>query len=226
MSFQYVQPQPEEEKKKPPVKMGMIVAVVVGLVVVICVIAGIVFVIPQISSLLAASPSSPVGAEPISYDVPTAREAYVPAVTMIRKQDPGAKLASATGTWTPTIDRALLNNGRTGWTFAFYLPATNQMAMVIVDRVTGPRIANTEGWATAPELLDDQTWQIDSGGAGMNAFIQTCSGTLDAQPASQVQATLTTAAENGWLLWQYQLLAPDGAISCQVSVDASSGQVR
>lgn len=226
MSFQYVQPQPEEEEKKPPVKMSMLVAVVVGLVVLICVIAGFVFVVPQVLSLLTPSPGAPAGVEEISYDIPTAREAYVPAVTLIRRQDPGAQLASATGAWTPVISRAMLENGRTGWTFAFYLPASGQMALVIVDRVTGPRIAGSEAWPTAPELRDDQTWLIDSGGAGMSAFIQTCGGMLDAQPDGRVQATLTTAAENAWLLWQVQLLAPDGAIMCQVSVDASSGQIR
>lgn len=227
MSFQYVQPQPEEEKKA-PVKTGMLVAIVVGLVVVILVIAGIVFVIPQISSMLAASPGSVggVGNETISYDIPTAREAYVPAVTLIRQQDPGAQLASATGAWMPVIDRALLRNGRTGWTFAFYLPGSNQMALVIVDRVTGPRLASSEPWASPPELLDDQAWQIDSGGAGMEAFMQMCGSMLDAQPDSWVQITLSTAAENSWLLWQYQLMASDGSVACQVSVDASSGQVR
>ncbi len=225
MSFQYVQPQPEE--KKPPIKIGRILVIVVGLVVALCVIAGLVWVITQIVlPMLSASPGGPAVVETVSYDIPTAREAYVPAVTLIREQDPGAQLASATGAWTPVVDRALLKNGRTGWTFAFYLPATGQMALVIVDRVTGPRIAHREDWASPPDLLDDQTWQIDSGGAGMNAFVDTCGGTLDAQPDGQVQATLTMAAENRWLLWQYQLLAPDGTVSCQVSVDASSGQVR
>jgi hypothetical protein len=225
MSFQYVQPQPEVEKK-PPVKTGRIVIIVVGVFVALCVIVGLVWAVTQILPLLTSSPSGPTSVEGVSFDIPTAREAYVPAVTLIREKDPGAQLASATGVWTPVIDRAALNNGRTGWTFAFYLPATSQMALVIVDRVTEPRIANSQTWANPPQLMDDQNWQIDSGGAGMNAFVQTCSGMLDAQPDSQVQATLTTAAENRWLLWQYQILAPDGTASCQVSVDASSGQVR
>jgi hypothetical protein len=147
MSFQYVQPQPEE--KKPPVKAGRIIAIVVGLVVVLCVIGGLVLAITQVLPLLTSSPSSPASVETVSYDIPTAREAYAPAVTLIRQKDPGAQLASATGAWTSVIDRALLKNGRTGWTFAFYLPATQQMALVIVDRVTGPRIASTEAWATA-----------------------------------------------------------------------------
>jgi hypothetical protein len=189
-------------------------------------IAGLVFGIPWLLSLISSVSGGPPNIGPVSYDIPTAREAYPPAVMLIRQQDPGAQLASATGAWTPVIDRALLYNGRTGWTFAFYLPSTGQMALVIVDRVTGPRIADVQAWETAPTLQDDQTWQIDSGGAGMQTFVQACGGTLDAQPDSQVQAILTTTGENQWLLWQYQLLAADGTISCQVAIDASSGQIR
>jgi hypothetical protein len=223
MSFQYTQPQPEEEvEKKPPVNRGVIIAIAIGLVFVICVIIGLVFVLPQISSLSASAPS----AEPVSYDIPTAREAYISAVGLIRQQDPGAELASATGAWTPVIDKALLDNGRTGWTFAFYLPATNQMALVVVDRVASPRIASVEPWGSPPALLDDQNWQIDSGTSGMKAFVHTCEGVLDTQAGSQARATLSMAEENEILLWQYEVLSSDGIALCRVSVDASSGQIR
>ncbi|MBN1312155.1 MAG: hypothetical protein JXB30_12115 [Anaerolineae bacterium] len=226
MSFQYIQPEPEE-KKKSPVNMQVVIVVVIGLVVVVCLIIGIVVALPRLSSLLSGSSGEAASGETVSYDIPTAREAYVPAVTLIRSQDAGAQLASATGAWTPVINRAQLGSGRTGWTFAFYLPSTEQMALVVVDRTDKPLVVSKEPWGTPPGLHDDQNWQIDSGGnSGMEAFLQTCGGTLEAEPDSRVHATLTTSTESQWLLWQYQLLSPGGVVLCEVSLDASSGQVR
>ncbi|MBN1427918.1 MAG: hypothetical protein JXB07_05995 [Anaerolineae bacterium] len=223
MSFQYVQPQPEEKKKTP---MGLVLVVVAGLVGVIVLIIGAIVLGPRISSLFSSSSGEVTVTEMVPYDIPSARESYVPAVTLIRQQDPGALLASATGAWTPVIDRSQLESGRTGWTFAFYLPSTRQMARVVVDRVEKPRLVSVEAWETPPDLLDDQSWQIDSGGVGMDAFLQKCGGTLDAQPDDQVRVTLTTSAERQRLLWQYQLLSPTGAVVCEAFVDASSGQAQ
>ena len=76
-----------------------------------------------------------------SYDVLTAREAYIPAVTLIRDSDPGAQLATGTGVWTPNIDNVYLEAGRTGWTFHFYLPTSAEMATVIVNRGGDARVA-------------------------------------------------------------------------------------
>jgi hypothetical protein len=100
------------------------------------------------------------------------------------------------------------------------------MALVVVDRVEKPRVTKLESWSTAPDLLDDQNWQIDSGGKGVEAFLRTCGGTLDAQPDSQVHATLSTSAEQQWLSWHYQLLSSTGTVLCEVDIDGSSGQVR
>jgi hypothetical protein len=159
-----------------------------------------------------------------SYDVPTAREAYVHAVQQIREYDLGAQLASGAGAWTPVIDPVYLDAGRTGWTFHFYLPASHEMATVIVDRGGSTRVAEVQPWETPPSLLDDQGWQVDSSQA-IGAFLDSCQAALD-QPDVQVQMRLSTAAENQRLMWQAGAVTRENQSVCEVRVDATTGQVR
>jgi hypothetical protein len=160
-----------------------------------------------------------------SYDVPTAREAYLPAVEAIRTRDPGAQLASGVGAWTPTIDPVYLNAGRTGWTFHFYLPSSQQMATVIVDRGGQARIPEVLAWETPPDLLDDRDWQIDSSQAA-TLFLQTCRAALDSQPDLQAQMRLSASADLGRLMWQARVVTGENQPVCEVNIDAETGQVR
>jgi hypothetical protein len=159
----------------------------------------------------------------VSYDVPTAREAYPAALNLIRAQDVGALLMSAAGTWTPNINMAQLQAGRTGWTFYFYLPAKQQVASVIADTKSGARIASVQAWQTPPKVLDERSWTADSS-SGMPAFLQKCQGDLSGQ--RRAIARMSTAAENGSLLWQFQVVTPDEQVVCEVAVDARTGQPR
>jgi hypothetical protein len=160
----------------------------------------------------------------VSLDVPTAREAYVPAVETIRERDVGAQLASGTGAWTPTIDPAQLESGRTGWTYYFYLPASGEMASVIVDRGGSVHIGDVETWETPPELLDDSLWEVDSPQAVSN-LLASCQTVLDEEEGAWVQARISAAAEHRRLLWQTQVIN-DNQVVCEVNVDATTGQVR
>src|SRR5574341_1905569 len=90
----------------PPVLIGIIL-LAVGLIAV-CAIAVILF----LSSQPPQQTQTPAGAPP-DLAVPTAREAYPPAVELIRQEDAGAELASAAGAWTPVIAPGNLENGRT-----------------------------------------------------------------------------------------------------------------
>ncbi len=187
-------------------------------------IIAVLAVVVVAAALLLASPAQGPAAT-VSFDVPTARDGYPTAITMARQSDPAAVLVSAAGAWTPTINPAVLNAGRTGWTYYIYLPATKQMAAIVVDRRGSARMASSQKWQTAPEVLDDNTWSIDSGG-GMPAFLQKCQGDLSASPDRQVQAWLSTARAGGRLTWSYRVMAPDQTVVCAVAVDAGTGQVK
>jgi hypothetical protein len=162
----------------------------------------------------------------VSLDIPTAREAYVPAVEAIRERDVGAQLAVASGAWTPAIDSAELEAGRTGWTFHFYLPASGEMAAVVVDQGGRAYITGVEAWETPPELLDDSLWEVDSPQA-MTDLLASCQSVLDENETAGVLLRLSAAAEQRRLLWQTQVvLIDDGQVICEVNVDATTGQVR
>lgn len=160
------------------------------------------------------------------YAVLTAREAYVPAVEAIRARDPGARLASGAGVWYPNIDMVYLSSGRTGWTFHFYLPATNEMAEVVVDRGGTARITTVTPWETPPDLLEDTRWQIDSPVA-LNTLVASCADLLEEATDAQVEARLTVARSAVAPTWQVRARSASNPLdACEVSIDAISGVVR
>jgi hypothetical protein len=162
----------------------------------------------------------------VSLDIPTAREAYVPAVEAIRQRDVGAELATGSGAWTPTINPAALEAGRTGWTFYFYLPASHEMAAVVVDQGGRARIAEVDAWETPPELLDDSLWEVDSPQA-VSDLLASCQSVLDEDETAGVLLRLSAAAEHHRLIWQTQVvLSGDNQVVCEVDIDATTGQVR
>jgi hypothetical protein len=159
----------------------------------------------------------------VDFSIPTAREAYVPAVNLIRQEDARATLASGAGAWTPVINPDQLNAGRTGWTFHFYLPTFNQMATVVVDRGGVAHITELKPWETPPDLLQDQGWQVDSPQA-LSQMLASCQDTLNTQPDAQVEARLSTAASNRRLMWQVKVFSPENPLAmCEVRLDATTG---
>lgn len=206
----------------PPILIGIILIAVVLLA--LCVAAAM-FVFDLVAQM--GRPTGPIAGEPVSdLTTPTAREAYPTAVELIREEDAGAQLASAAGAWTPVIDRTNLQDGRTGWTFHFYLPATHRMAWVTVSRDLRARISHVEAWETPPGLLDDQGWQIDSPQA-LQMALGTCSPVLDAYENASVEARLTLAAASRALIWEIRVVIPDNpAGGCSAYIDATTGQPR
>ena len=144
---------------------------------------------------------------------------------LIRQYDPGAQPASGAAAWTPELDSLYVETGRSGWTFHFYLPTNREMATVIVDRGGSARVTALHSWATPPRLLDIQGWTVDSGQA-MGLFLEVCQPILGSQPDLDVQMRLSTAADAGRLTWLMEVIAPDEQALCEVSVDASTGQLR
>ncbi len=171
----------------------------------------------------AATPPPP----PPDFEVPTAREAYVPAVEAIRAVDPLAELAAGAGVWTPFINRVQLEAGRTGWTFFFYLPNYGEMAQVVVDRGKVAHVVNRVSWQTPPSLLSDQGWLVDSPQA-ISRLLEVCRETLnEAGQDARVEVWLSTADEHRTLLWQARVVplgAPQEA--CEARVDAVTGALR
>jgi hypothetical protein len=176
----------------------------------------------------ADAPAAPAGptATPLATpdpDILTAREAYVAAVEVIRAADPGAILASAAGAWTPNVVAPNVIAGRTGWTFHFFLPATSELATVLVERGGTARIASREAWDDQPSLIDDQGWQVDSGEAVLRALEQ-CQVTVIPAELS-VKARLTLAASAGSVRWRVSV-DEQGQDTCIVLIDATTGAVR
>jgi hypothetical protein len=214
MSFQYPQ-QVQPEEKKPS---GDPTLLIVGGLAVLVVLGGV-----ALGAAFMLRPQTPTVVPTVSYDIPTAREAYPAAINLIRGQDVGALLVSAEGAWTPNINMTQLAAGRTGWTFYFYLPAKEQMASVIADTKSGVRIATARPWQTAPKVLDDRSWVADSS-IGMNLFLQKCGGEI--RDNREVISRMSTAVENGTLLWQRQVVTPDKQVVCEADTDARTGQPK
>lgn len=184
-------------------------------------LCGFTVVVPR----LATSASPQPGPTP-DYSIPTAREAYVTAVEAIRAEDPGARLASAAGAWTPPTGSAQVTSGRTGWTFSFYLPATDEMANVVVNRVGAAEVGAAQPWPAVPQLLEDQRWRADSSVA-LAVFGETCGEALNDAPGAFVEARLSTAQELVAPMWHVALHnAGDPLAVCEVRVDATTGTAR
>src|SRR5688500_10191041 len=166
----------------PPLIIGIVILGVVALM--LCA-AGYLFLNNAMRQQQAQADATPSGPEP-EFDVPTAREGYPKAVELARAQDPGAQLTSAAGAWTPTIFRDNLDAGRTSWTYYFYLPSTNSMLWVTVVRGIVASITKTEPWDTPPQLVDHQSWQIDSAQAITTGMAE-CSEMLTSYPDSSVE---------------------------------------
>lgn len=182
---------------------------------------GIFVLRPSAASVNAAEPA----AVP-DYAVKSAREAYPAAVELIRIQDPGAVLASAVALWTPGTPAINLQSGRSGWTFHFYLPATAEMATVVVDREGIARVETRSTWAEEPQLLDDTRWQLDSPPV-MSLYLDRCEKELAGVDDAAVEARLTTALSAGQILWQVSFTSEaDPTAACSITVDALTGLVR
>jgi hypothetical protein len=221
------QPKPRRERRPFRIRQGVQVVAVFILAFGAALICAMTVVVPR---LLAAPESAPIRAadraEDAEAEAPTARQAYVPAVELIRETDPAAQLATAVGAWTPTVDRAALRTGRTGWTFYFYLPASQEMGQVVVNRDMEAHLIETQPWLPAPELLSDQRWRTDSPDAAA-PLLETCGDALAGTEGASVTIRLTTAAENRTLLWYGQVAAPGEDMPvCEVTVDALTGLPR
>lgn len=223
--FPYLEPEPEPVEK--PSRRGLSQELLVGIAFGVTFIVGLTCGLAVVVPALRPSPSPTQQAEAVpDYSVPTAREAYVPAVELIRQTDPTAELASGAGTWTPVIDPTGLEAGRTGWTFFFFLPATGEMASVVVGQNGQARLSGISQWETPPSLMGDQQWRTDSPQV-MAYLLQACGGALGEMPGAQVEARLTTAAENRTLLWQARVYSPDDPLAvCEVTVDGITGLLR
>jgi len=178
--------------------------------------------------LLRPEPAPPptVAQPQADFEEPTAREAYVPAVELVRQIDPGAMLASSAGIWSAHVNAVQLDAGRTGWTFFFFLPDTTEMARVVVDRGGVARLVDQQPWETPPDVLEDQRWMVDSP-AAIEKLLETCGEVVEGQPDASVRARLTMAAENRTILWQMSAQSEaDPLEACEVNVDAVTGVIR
>lgn len=189
------------------------------------------YVIPAVSPAQPAAAQGEAGADseaPLSpdYALPTAREAYVPALELARETDPAAELMSAAALWTPQFDAAQLVMGRGGWTFFFYLPASAGMMTVTVGQEREAEVTGVEPWASPPQLFEDARWNADSPQIA-GPLVERCSTALEESVDAQAELRLSTAEANRSLLW-YGRVQPAGGGEplCEISVDAVTGVVR
>jgi hypothetical protein len=217
-----------EEEESQGVGLSLTPELQVGIAFGVTLLAGFVcamIVLP----LLRPTQAPSTGAAPppqANFSDPTAREAYVPAVELIRQTDPGAVLTSGAGIWSAQVNTVQLNAGRTGWTFFFYLPETKEMARVVVDNGGVVRLADQQPWKTPPDVLEDQRWMVDSPAAVLK-LVENCGEVIQGQPDASVRARLTMAAENRTILWQMSAQSEgDPLTTCEVSVDAVTGVIR
>ena len=217
-----VDSEPESEHEPFRLTLEMVLALTLGVLLIIGLLIGIGLLLFRGKG---SGEQVAAGQSAVDFDILTAREAYVPAVEVIRQWDAGAQLASVAGAWTPVINQAQLEAGRTGWTFHFYLPDSGQMATVVVDRGGGARVTDTQPWETPPALLSDMNWGVDSPQA-ISVLLDACGAVLENEPQAEVQARLSLAADNRRLLWQLQVLSAENEALCAVNVDGTTGQVR
>ncbi len=217
----YAQPGPEKQP------FGLSPDVQILAVFILTLIVGFACAAASINSLGLTGGAAPPPPRLPDFEVPTAREAYVPAVEAIRAVDPLAELAAGAGAWSPLIDTVQLEAGRTGWTFFFYLPNSGEMARVVVDRGKVAHVVSRQPWETPPTLLSDQGWLVDSPQA-ISRLLEVCRDTISsAGTDAHVEVWLSTAAENRTLLWQARVVpigAPEDA--CEARVDALTGAPR
>lgn len=199
----------------------------VGIAFGVSLLAGFVCAMIVLPLLRPSSVSPPAVSQPQpDFAEPTAREAYVPAVELIRQTDPGAVLTSGAGVWSAYVNTVQMDAGRTGWTFFFYLPGAQEMARVVVDRENVARLEARQSWETPPDVLEDQRWMVDSPSA-VAKLQETCGEVIEQQADASIRARLTMAAENRTILWQMSVQSEsDPLATCEVTVDAVTGVIR
>lgn len=158
------------------------------------------------------------------FSLPTAREGVAAAIEFIREEDPGARLAGGGTVWYPVLNTTQVGTGRNTWTFFFYLPATAEMATVIVDNAGTPSIKEVVDWENPPPLLDAQLWRIDSPEVASH-FAANCAEALDNALETSVEFRLVMALEARNVVWVAQT-ADSSGISCEIAVDAVTGLLR
>nr|MBN1229018.1 hypothetical protein [Anaerolineae bacterium] len=157
------------------------------------------------------------------FSIPTAREAYIPAVELIRQTDAGAQLASAVSIWTPSIDLVQLRAGRNGWAFHFYLPSSGEMATVLVDGEGNARIDKYETWETPPSLIDDLNWRADSSVVA-DLLVTSCQETIGDFTQASVELWLSMAEENRAALWLVSASTTgESPATCELTINAVTG---
>lgn len=185
---------------------------------------GLTFIVPSLGPETAAADA---GAGPApDYSIPTAREAYVPALELARESDLRAELMSAAAVWSPPFNDSLLSAARSAWTYFFYLPSSETMMTVEVGPEGEAVVAAMEDWANPPTVLDDSRWRADSP-AAMAPLVEACASALEETPGAFVELRLSTAEVNRTVLWKGRVFtAGEAEPLCEVTVDAVTGVPR
>lgn len=231
LPFPGEEPRPKRERRGFRISQGVQAAFAFLLTFAAALACAVFYVIPALSPAQPAAAQGEAGADSEAalspeYALPTAREAYVPALELARQSDPAAELMSAAALWTPQFDAAELVMGRGGWTFFFYLPASLEMMTVTVGQEREAEVAGVEPWASPPQLFDDARWNADSPQIA-GPLIERCAAALEEAVDAQAELRLSTAQANRSLLWNGRVLpAGGGEPLCEVSVDAVTGVVR
>jgi hypothetical protein len=171
-------------------------------------------------------PVEPQAAAQPDFTIPTAREAYIPAIDLARQNDVRAELVSAAGAWTPLFLVEQIASGRTGWTFHFYLPGEQEMISIVVGKEGIAQITKRVPWVIPVLALDDQGWFIDSPEIA-ETLVENCGDLKDGATNLKVEARLSLAASEGRMIWLIRVTSLDEVeLFCELSMDATTGQLR
>lgn len=176
---------------------------------------------PGIGASIAVNDVS--GASELMIERNTALLAFSSAQAAALDWHPDARLVEANATWGQEADRQQLSSGKGDWTFTFESPSSEAVAIFsVLDNEA--RLLTEYASTQQIELLDVTGWQVDSPEAvarmleeGGDTFMRTAGTTT-------MTASLTTASQDGRIVWFISLIAMDSGDAFSIRMDATSGE--
>ena len=160
------------------------------------------------------------------YEGRTAKRAYATAQNEASLWQGDAQLLNATATFSQGATPEQLIDGETAWSFTFYSPSTNQVALIsVVDE--NAQVLSTNSYTPQSNVLGVSGWNIDSADAvqrvlqeGGRDFIASGSN-----PTLTMALYMDDQGENGRIEWEASLISLLNGNALILRIDATSGEI-